>query len=198
MQRGFVLPTRRRLLAAGALAITGLAAGRAGAEPLVPTPACHDGDEPTVRQTEGPYFKAGSPQRTNLVEIGVQGTRLTLTGYVLSRSCQPIANVKLDFWQADGAGNYDNGGYRLRGYQLTDAQGRYTLETVIPGLYPGRTEHIHFKAQAPGKPELTSQLYFPGVAQNRSDGIYDEALLIDLKDGPSGTKLGGFNIILNV
>lgn len=152
----------------------------------------------TPAQTEGPYFKAGSPPRTSLVEGGVVGTPLTLTGYVLNRSCLPIGNVKLDFWQADGNGNYDNSGYRLRGYQFTDSQGRYRLETVIPGLYPGRTEHIHFKAQAPGKPELTSQLYFPGVAQNRSDGIFDAALLIDLKDSPNGTKLGAYNIILDV
>jgi hypothetical protein len=35
---------------------------------LSPTPQCHDGDEPTVRQTEGPYFKPSSPQRADLFE----------------------------------------------------------------------------------------------------------------------------------
>ena len=47
-------PTRRRML--GALAAAGFAFDDALAAPLVATPACHDGDEPTVRQTEGPYF----------------------------------------------------------------------------------------------------------------------------------------------
>ena len=28
---------------------------------------------------------------------------------------------------------------------------------------------------------LTTQLYFPGEAQNASDGIFDEALLMDVK-----------------
>src|SRR5262249_1066211 len=59
-------PTRRRVL--GALAATGFAFDDALAAPLAATPACHDGDEPTVRQTEGPYFKPSSPLRADLVE----------------------------------------------------------------------------------------------------------------------------------
>lgn len=152
----------------------------------------------TPAQTEGPYFSAGSPQRASLVEPGMSGTRLTLTGFVLTRGCQPVANAKLDFWQADAQGNYDNSGFRLRGYQLSDAQGRYQLETVIPGLYPGRTEHIHVKAQAPGRPVLTTQLYFPGVSQNNNDGIFDRALLIDMRDAANGAKAGIFNFVLDV
>ncbi|TMC38410.1 MAG: dioxygenase, partial [Chloroflexi bacterium] len=106
--------------------------------------------QPTPSETEGPYFKAGSPRRTTLVEAGMAGTRLSLTGRVLSRDCAPLAGVKLDFWQANAAGAYDNLGYRLRGNQLTDADGRYALQTIVPGLYPGRTEHIHVKAQPAG------------------------------------------------
>src|SRR5688572_29678762 len=69
---------------------------------LNPTPACDDGDDdPTPAQTEGPYFSSNSPQRTSLVETGISGTLLTLTGRVLSTTCQPIPQAKLDFWQAD-------------------------------------------------------------------------------------------------
>jgi protocatechuate 3,4-dioxygenase beta subunit len=153
---------------------------------------------PTPEQTEGPYFKAGSPRRTSLLESGMSGTRLVLSGFILSRGCKPVANAKVDFWQADAGGNYDNNGFRLRGHQFSDSQGGYRLETVIPGLYPGRTEHIHFKVEAPGRPVLTSQLYFPGVSQNRSDGIFDQALLIDIKDGPNGAKAGSFNFVLDI
>ena len=85
---------------------------------------------------------------------------------------KPVANALIDFWQADARGAYDNSGYRFRGHQLTDAKGQYTLFTVVPGLYPGRTKHIHVKVQAPRKPVLTTQLFFPGVAGNRSDGIF--------------------------
>ena len=107
-----------------------------------------------------------------------------------------MANALVDFWQADAGGQYDNSGYTLRGHQFTDANGRYQLETVVPGLYPGRTEHIHVKVQAPGGPVLTTQLFFPGVAGNQSDGIFDPALVIDVQDTGSGLN-GTFNFIIS-
>src|SRR5207302_9615435 len=91
--------------------------------------ACTAPAQALVELTEGPYYKANPPQNATLRTAGVAGTPLTLTGYVVSTSCQPIANAKLDFWQADGNGNYDNSGYTLRGWQLTDANGAYRLET---------------------------------------------------------------------
>jgi len=121
---------------------------------------------------------------------------LSLTGYVVSKSCQPIANAKLDFWQADGNGNYDNSGYTLRGWQLTDANGAYRLETVIPGLYPGRTEHIHFKVTVNGQ-TYTSQLFFPGVSQNASDSIYSAQMLVMLNTSTSPAT-GTFTFVVNV
>jgi protocatechuate 3,4-dioxygenase beta subunit len=151
---------------------------------------------PLVNLTEGPYYKANPPQSANLRTAGVAGTPLTLTGYVVSRSCQPIANARLDFWQADGNGNYDNAGYTLRGWQMTDANGAYRLETVIPGLYPGRTEHIHFKVTAGGQ-TYTSQLFFPGVAQNASDSIYSERMLIKLNTATSPAT-GTYTFVVNV
>ncbi len=91
---------------------------------------------------------------------------------MLSTAGRPVAHALVDFWQADASGAYDNSGYKFRGHQFTDAKGRYALTTVVPGLYPGRTKHIHVKAQAPSKPTLTTQLYFPGVARNRTDNLY--------------------------
>lgn len=165
---------------------------------LQPTPACDDGDDdPTPAQTEGPYFTSNSPQRTSLLEAGISGTALTITGRVLSTTCQPIVSAKLDFWQADDSGNYDNSGYRLRGHQFTNAEGRFTLQTIVPGLYPGRTRHIHVKVQAPTKPVLTTQLYFPGESRNASDGIYSAALLMDIED-VSGGKSATFDFVLSV
>jgi protocatechuate 3,4-dioxygenase beta subunit len=100
------------------------------------------------------------------------GTMLTITGLVVSTDCTPIPGALIDFWQCDDAGNYDNVGYRLRGHQFTDSAGAYTLETIVPGIYPGRTRHIHVKVQAPGQPVLTTQLFFPGEPQNARDSIY--------------------------
>ena len=173
--------TRRRLLALGlaipplaALAGTDLLAG----ELLAATPAIADDDDPTPAQTEGPYFTPNSPLRRSIVPAGAAGVRLTLTGRVLTTAGKPVARALIDFWQADAGGAYDNSGYRFRGHQLTDAKGRYALTTVVPGLYPGRTKHIHVKVQPRGGSILTTQLYFPGVARNRSDSIFQSALLV--------------------
>ncbi|MEA2717068.1 MAG: hypothetical protein QOI99_1385 [Actinomycetota bacterium] len=163
---------------------------------LAPTPSCADGDAPTVEQTEGPYFKANSPEQTDLRTGAGGGTALDLSGTVVTTGCQPVNQAKVEFWQADTNGSYDNTGYRLRGHQFTDAQGRYAVQTVVPGLYPGRTRHIHVKVQAPGAAVLTTQLYFPGEARNASDGIFRAECLMDIKDASSG-QTGTFTFVLN-
>ena len=182
-----LLPVAALLLAA---ACTG-AQSPAPAATASPTASAVAAATPAV--TEGPYFKAGSPERTVLYETGMAGTRLVLTGRVLTATCQPVTGAVLDFWQADAGGTYDNSGYRLRGHQTVGADGTFRLETVIPGLYPGRTEHIHVKVQAPGKPVLTTQLFFPGVASNAGDSIFDPALLITLTDSGDGGKAGAYD-----
>jgi protocatechuate 3,4-dioxygenase beta subunit len=167
----------------------------APATTLAPTPECKDADDITPAQTEGPYFKASSPERTNLRGTAA-GTKLVLTGTVVTTDCKPVARALVDFWQADSAGAYDNSGFTFRGHQFTDAQGRYRLETVVPGLYPGRTRHIHVKVQPSGGRVLTTQLYFPGEARNASDGIYRkecEVAITDAADGRNAT----FTFVLN-
>jgi len=154
---------RRRLLAAGlALPIAAQFPRAAMAQSCARTP----------NQTEGPFFKTQTPLRASFLEKDSPRTRLVVTGQVLSARCQPVPNALLEFWHADEAGEYDNKGYRYRGHQHADAQGRYRLETILPAEYPGRARHIHVKAQAPGGRVLTTQLYFPNEPGNRRDGIY--------------------------
>jgi protocatechuate 3,4-dioxygenase beta subunit len=130
----------------------------------------------TPRQTEGPFFKTDSPKRVSLLEPNSKAPRLVLTGTVLSAQCKPVPNALLDFWHSDEEGAYDNRGFRYRGHQHADSQGRYRLETIVPAEYPGRTRHIHVKVQAPGKRILTTQLYFPGDPGNKRDGLYRSEL----------------------
>ena len=177
----------------GNTAVSPLATTGAQAPVLTNAPTCNGVATPS--QTEGPFFKPNSPERTSLREAGISGTLLTVTGYVLSTTCQPIAHALLDFWQADGSGNYDNTGFRLRGHQYTDNQGRYALDTIVPGEYPGRTRHIHVKVQVPGKAELTTQLYFPGEARNDSDGIFSPQLLMQIQQTTNG-QLATFNFFI--
>lgn len=155
----------------------------AGAALLAPTPECRDDDDLdlTLAQTEGPYFTPDSPERTSLREAGLAGEPLTVTGFVYSSGCDPAPKALVDFWHCDADGVYDNVGYRLRGHQFTDDDGRFTLETIIPGVYPGRTRHIHVKVQAAGGPVLTTQLYFPDEPGNDRDGIFDPLLVMDIE-----------------
>lgn len=190
-------PSRRAVLGAGALVAGSLFGIDPGAAeiPLPPTPACHDGDDATLAQTEGPYFKPSSPERFELFEEGMAGQPIELTGLVLSRTCKPIAGVLLDFWQADAKGEYDNSGFRLRGHQFTDAEGRYRLRSIVPGVYPGRTRHIHVKLQPRDGQVLTTQLYFPGESQNRSDGLFRKALLVRTAKN-AGWLAGRFDFVV--
>jgi protocatechuate 3,4-dioxygenase beta subunit len=158
-----------------------------------PTPACGDG-QPTRDDIEGPYFKANSPLRADLTEPGIGGERLTVMGRVLSRTCKPLKGVLLDFWQADANGEYDNEGFRLRGHQLTDDMGVYRLETILPGLYPGRARHIHVKAVLPSKLVLTTQLYFPREAMNARDRLFKPELVM-MRDAAGKTCT--FDFVLN-
>jgi protocatechuate 3,4-dioxygenase beta subunit len=194
--------TRRRLLELGLTLppLAALAGSDLLAEPvLAATPQLVDADDdPTPELTEGPYFTPRSPRRRNIVPAGAGGTRLTLTGRVLRTNGRPVANALIDWWQCDARGAYDNDGYRFRGHQLTDARGRYTLFTVVPGLYPGRTRHVHVKVQAPRRRVLTTQLFFPGVAANRSDGIYTPECLVEGWRLLEGRRHARFDFVLDL
>ncbi|MFE9423135.1 carbohydrate-binding protein [Kitasatospora sp. NPDC006697] len=202
------LLTRKTLLKAAVLAAAtsplligggvALARDRASSgRPLAVTPQCSDGDGPTHDNIEGPYFKPNSPLRTVLADASTVGIPLTLTGYVFDLNCRPVAGALLDFWQADDGGTYDNTGFNLRGHQFTGRDGGYRLTTIVPGLYPGRTRHIHVKVQAPGQPILTTQLYFPGEAENATDAYYDPALLMTISQNGAG-QAAVFDFVLNL
>jgi protocatechuate 3,4-dioxygenase beta subunit len=146
----------------------------------------------TPRQTEGPFFTPNSPLRSSLLEAGSKGPRFLVSGRVLSRECKPVANALVDLWHADEDGAYDNRGYRYRGHQFSDADGRCSFETIVPALYPGRARHYHVKVQPKGGRILTTQLYFPGDPGNRRDGLYRPEL--ELKTAKAGE--GGFDFVV--
>ncbi len=133
------------------------------------------------------------------------GTDLELTGRVLTTKGAPLANTLLDFWHCDADGVYDTRGYRLRGHQFTDEQGRFRLTTIVPGRYPGRTRHIHVKVQpagtdtpaSPRQLNLTTQLYFPGEKGNRDDEHFDASLLMAI-DADGGRQLARFDFVLDL
>lgn len=48
----------------------------------------------------------------------------------------------------------------LRGFQVSGADGRVTIDGIYPGWYPSRTTHVHFIVTASGHTSVTSQLLF--------------------------------------
>ena len=120
---------------------------------------------------------------------------MTIAGHVLTKDCKPVARALVELWHADETGTYDNEGFKLRGHQFTDGEGRWRFDTIVPGLYPGRTRHYHVKVQRPGSGILTTQLYFPGEPGNERDRIFDPALLLDIK-ATDETKFGRYDFVV--
>jgi protocatechuate 3,4-dioxygenase beta subunit len=193
-------PTRRKFLLNTSIVAAGWELSCVDAaltEELAPTPSCHDGDEPTVSETEGPFFKPRSPERSDLREPSNRGRLFELSGVVQTRSCHPLREAVVDLWHANEKGEYDNVGFRYRGHVITGPDGAFRFSTIVPALYPGRTRHYHVKVQAPSSHLLTTQLYFPNEPANLRNGLFRRELLMRVAD--AGEDLAGqFDFVLNI
>jgi protocatechuate 3,4-dioxygenase beta subunit len=69
------------------------------------------------------------------------------------------------------------------------------LRSIVPGIYPGRTRHIHVKVQPRGGSVLTTQLYFPGESKNRSDSLFRKDLQMRTAKN-AGWLAGRFDFVL--
>lgn len=141
----------------------------------------------TPAQLEGPYYCPNPPLKPDfrVDATGNDWVSLHLAGRVMNREGHPVPGVKVDFWHTNQHGEYDEtcvppvdpvASYRLRGYVETDENGRYELWTVLPGLYPGRTRHLHakvFHAPSSATELINTQLYFPDPYS--WDGNFDGA-----------------------
>lgn len=193
------MPTTRRSLLTAFLTLPFIDVARsraiAQAAPELPlTLACEDEDDLTLEREAGPFFRPNSPLNRDLYPAAPEGERITVAGFVFDNRCRPLAGSLVEIWHADEKGDYDSVGFRLRGHQFTDAQGRWWVNTIVPALYPGRTRHFHLKVQRPGGRVLTTQLYFPGEPRNAGDRLLDEALLLEIKQTRDG-KFGRFDLI---
>jgi protocatechuate 3,4-dioxygenase beta subunit len=130
----------------------------------------------TAEVTEGPFYVSGTAELAsgNLNYANLPGEALAVSGFVYEGldKTKPLSNAKIEMWHADNSGSYHpnaNGtadkyaasDIALRGFVLTDVSGAYKFTTVYPGEYSGRTRHIHFKINAVGFPEVTTQLIMP-------------------------------------
>ena len=210
-------PSRRNFLTQGLgfglgsllLACGSRSSWAAPRDALEPTPHIDDDHGPlptapaacaaTADNIEGPFYKPGAPSRATLIGDADRGERLTLTGTVRSTACAPVANATLDIWHADSRGGYDNDGWGLRGTLVTDDRGRWALHTIIPGRYLNgkryRPAHIHVKLRAPGRSELTTQLYFEGDPYLEGDPFVVSSLVMPHRKSGSA-RLAGFDFVV--
>jgi len=175
---------RRRLLVAASLLGVPPLLGRLPAVAATSNTAIDAACVLSPAMTEGPYFVDEKLNRSDLAagsnRAGVlQGVPLLLRidlRNVAVANCPPVAGMQVDIWHCDAVGEYSDvsagnaqSGVRgqafLRGYQVSDADGRVAFRTIYPGWYPGRTIHIHVKArtfEGAGNRafEFTTQLFF--------------------------------------
>ncbi len=197
----------------------------------------------TYEGEEGPYFvddSASGYNRTNILS-NLDGTEtqtgvpLTLTLYVFDgkNSCTAMENVQVDIWHCNASGIYSAessestvGESWLRGYQITDANGKVQFTTVIPGWYSGRTTHIHLRLRSSydetdDSGTNTMQLFFDQTlidtlatsispyssegtnpTTNASDRVYsqqeDGTTLMTLTGSTSAGYTASFNIYLPI
>lgn len=172
------LAARRLFLQRSALMLGGAAIG-------LPAIAVAKECRLTEREILGPMYNFGAPFQTKLIGDDEPGERLMLSGRVYSSDCQtPLPGTLIEIWQADHNGQYDkkkpfdffepSPPFRLRGVLQTDANGRYEIETIVPGSYPvppglpglekyaglTRARHIHVNVLPGLHVPLTTQLYF--------------------------------------
>jgi protocatechuate 3,4-dioxygenase, beta subunit len=171
---------RRRFVLGGLAGALILPAGRAAAQAaLVATPS----------QTAGPFYPVKFPPDvdSDLVmlrgsEARAEGTVTHVMGRVLGLDGKPVEGATVEIWQCDAHRRYlhpaDTGGrprdkaFQGYGRAVSGADGAYRFRTIKPVPYPGRTPHIHFAVQAPGRRELVTQMYVAGEPGNERDGLY--------------------------
>lgn len=169
-----LINTRRRIL----LSHTAAGAALALSAPLARAAL---GNRSTVDVTEGPYFvdellnrsdirvdpSDGSTQPGLLLLMSISVSTLDTTTGVT----KPLPGAYVDLWHCNAEGLYSDvsanntvGKKFLRGYQVSNRQGKVQFRSIYPGWYSGRTPHIHCKvrqfASGVQTSELTTQFFF--------------------------------------
>ncbi|KAI0972660.1 Intradiol ring-cleavage dioxygenase [Xylaria arbuscula] len=131
----------------------------------------------------GPYWVGGEFIRSNVVE-GQDGIPVHLDlQFVDISTCAPVPNMLVDVWHANSTGSYsgvvDGGGLNttyLRGVQMSDSQGVTSFDTLFPGHYVGRTNHIHVTTNRGGK-LLDNGTYSGGTVNHIGQLYFDQELI---------------------
>jgi protocatechuate 3,4-dioxygenase beta subunit len=170
---------------------------------------------PTSAAAEGPFYVANAPQASDINPGKSPGQPMRIGGTVYSEDgITPIRDAKIELWHSDASGAYHPNGngdiaryprseINLRGVTRTDAQGRYTFTSIVPGHYDERRRHLHWKVSAPGHRPVTTQSYWlaeRGSEREQGDATDRRAEAcrwVDFHD-QQGVSVGVFDIVLKV
>lgn len=207
MSRPTVHPGRRRLL--HALTLSALGAG------LARTPAFGAQCGFTQATTAGPFYVHGAPRLSDINRHRAPGTPMHVAGTVYGGADgrQPIAGAIVEIWHCDSdgqyhpsgsgdIGRYDDDEVNLRGITLTDADGRFAFDSIVPGHYGTRRRHIHWHVVADGHRPLTTQSYWAderGTLRERRDPVdrdTDACRWVAFESDAHGVATGTFDVVL--
>ena len=135
-----------------------------------------EGDSETTSDILGPFYRPGSPMRSNLIPTGSPGDVMHLSGTIFKKDGKtPLSNVLIEAWQCDEHEHYDNvsDDYFFRGAAKTGKDGKYAFKTIVPVPYKDgdawRPAHIHMRISSSDHQDLITQIYFKGDAHIEED-----------------------------
>jgi protocatechuate 3,4-dioxygenase beta subunit len=168
--------------------------------------------QPESEEPVGPFFRADAPYRAKITLPYEAGTVLVIKGRVWAHDTKKPIGAKMDVWQANAAGRYDNEdpsyvhsprSFINRARVHCDRNGYYEFETVHPGPYKRngiwRAPHIHFRVQYPDYLTLVTQLFFSGDRYLNEDPYREDSLTTPLQKtvrNGSAYEEGHFDIVL--
>ena len=145
----------------------------------------------TPRTIEGPLYVEGAPVAQGFARMDdgsdKEGETLIMHGTVFDAQGKPLPGAQVEVWHANTKGFYshfdptgEQQPFNMRRTIITDAQGRYKLQSIVPkgygcppngptqallnqlGRHGNRPAHIHIFASADGHRKLTTQINIDG------------------------------------
>ena len=138
------------------------------------------GDSPTTTDILGPFYRPGTPMRSNIIPSDSKGIPMNLSGTIFKEDGKTsLNNALVEIWQCDENEHYDNASddYLFRGTIKTGKNGKYDFKTIVPVPYKvnpnndalWRPAHIHMRVSVADQQDLITQIYFKGDKYNKTD-----------------------------
>lgn len=171
----------------------------------------NNGLKGTISTIEGPFYISDAPALKSPCVLPHRsdepGPVLFFSGTVRSSNGEPLAGAVLDLWQSDANGRYSHFDipaadalYNLRARVITDNNGKFDVQTRLPGPYEipkagptgallaaidrhaWRPAHLHMKVEREGYRTLTTQLFLkndPWIDSDVVEGAVKKSLIVD-------------------